>query len=98
MPFYPEFAVNKIFSQLKDHAILKLYLPDLSEGSYPERAHFYTIVATLFPKGLDEIIKKARENRALNQNNDKDELIKMTPEVYQEIKELLSHSSKFSCK
>ena len=93
MPFYPELAVNKIFPQLKDHATLKLYLPDLSE-----RAHFYTIVETLFPKGLDEIIKKARENRALNQNNDKDELIKMTPEVYQEIKELLSHPSKFSCK
>ena len=98
MPFYQELAVSKIFPKLKDHAILKLYLPDLSEGSFPERAHFYTIVATLFPKGLDEIIKKARENKALNQNNDKDELIKMTPEVYQEIKELLSHPRKSSCK
>ena len=39
-----------------------------------------------------------RENRALNRNNGKDELIKMTPEIDQEFNELVSRLCKSSCK
>ena len=74
--------------------MLMKYLPDLSEGELPERTFFYSILGTLFPKELSDIISAARKHRALSENPDKSELIKMTPEMYNEITSLLSHPSK----
>ena len=71
------------------------YLPEWSENSYPERTFFYALVSTLFPQELDQIIKTARKNRALSEDKDKNELIKITPEIFKEINELLSHPSKW---
>ena len=94
IPNYAELAVNKVFPKVKDQILLKKYLPEYSEKEYPEKDFFYNILGTLFPKELEEIIKSSRKQRALNENSNKDELIKMTPEIYNEIVGLLSFPSK----
>ena len=61
---------------------MKKYLPDFSDNEYREREFFYTILGTLFPKELEAIIKASRKHRALDETKDKNELIKITPEIY----------------
>ena len=64
------------------------------DNEYPEREFFYNILRTLFPKELETIIKASWKYRALDETKDKNELIKMTPEIYNKIVRLISFPSK----
>ena len=80
--------------KVKDQNYLKKYLSDFSENEYPKREFFYIILQTLFLKELETIIKVSIKHRALDETKDKNELIKMTPEIYYEIVGLISFPSK----
>lgn len=93
VPHYAELSVKNMYPKLIDKAHLRMYLPDYPEKVYPEREFFYSVVGTLFPKELLDIVSKARANRSLGETRDKSELIKLTPEVRAEIEKLLKFPS-----
>ena len=80
--------------KVKDQNYLKKYLSDFSESEYSEREFFYIILQILFLKELETIIKVSIKYRALDETKDKNELIKMTSEIYYEIVRIISFPSK----
>ena len=94
IPFYQELAIKDVYPKLKDNAYLKLYLPDYPESVMPERSFFYTVLSTLFPRETLELVKETIKKRWLNEEQDKNELVKMTPELKEEIEHLLNFPSK----
>ena len=83
-----------MFPKVKDQNYLKKYLSDFLSNEYFESEFFYIIFRILFPKELETIIKASRKHWALDKTNDKNELIKMTPEIYNEIVGLIRFPSK----
>ena len=73
-------------------------MPDYDEKVSPEKEFFFPIVSTLFPIEMKDIINNARASRSVGEVSDKSELVKLTPEIYEEIHNLLKFPSKFKFK
>ena len=96
IPAYAELSVNNLYSKLKDHVHLKMHLPDYNDNVLPDKQFFYPLISTLFPKEVIEIVKEARKKRSLEKQENDDELIKLAPNIKEEIDQLLLHPSKIT--
>ena len=66
------------------HDLLK-YFPDFEPGELPDKEFMWTILSTLREDAVKTIINQARSNRALSNQEDKQELIEIAPSILIEL-------------
>ena len=93
VPKYGELSLSKMWAQVKADPELMIYFPDYLESQLPDRDYMFSIISTVYPKTLKEIISKARENRAIVNEADDDELIEIDPNIKSLIVNVLEHKS-----
>ena len=88
MSRYNELTVEKIWAHIKDLPEYNIYFPDYSEDKLPDRDFLITIISTLDPEAKKSIIKEAREKRSTTKNKDEGDLVVITMELKQLIKQI----------
>ena len=71
-----------------------IYFPDYLETQIPDRKFMYSIISTMFPNALKQLIKEAKNKRALNVDNEDNDIIEIKPEIMEAIMGVLSQKSK----
>ena len=56
VPIYRELIVKLVFPELKEKELQIKYTPDNSEGGFPEKTYFYSIMNSLFTNGTGALI------------------------------------------
>ena len=93
VPKYSELSLSKMWTHVKTDPDLMAYFPDYLESQLPDRDYMFSIISTVYPKTLKEIISKARYNRAIVNEADDDELIEIDPSIKSLIMNVLEHKS-----
>ena len=74
--------------------MLKRYLPDYNDSTYPEKQFFYPLISTLFPTEVADLVKEARKRRSIEQETNEAVMVEVCEEMKKEIEDLLVHPSK----
>ena len=74
---------------IKDNEDLNRYFPDLENGQYPERSYLITVLGTLRDAELKEIVDDARNKRAVRNDDNQNNLIKIHAEIKEEIYQVM---------
>ena len=90
VPNYAELSVKKVYPKVKQNAHVRRHLPDYPSSIIPDRAYFYSVLSTLFPREVHALVVKARSNRSVGEISDKGQLVKITPEIHNDILQLLN--------
>ena len=61
------------------------YFPDFEPGELSDREFMWTILSTLREDAVKTIINQVRSNRALSNQEDKQELIEIAPSILNEL-------------
>ena len=98
VPLYQELNIADMLEVFKDHDELKRHLPDrLAKGRQIDRTYFFTVLNTLEPDKLQQIIAHAQVQRNVAQDEEqKMENIKISESWYEQLKEVPFKSSKYS--
>ena len=73
-----------------------MHLPDYNDNVLPDKQFFYPLISTLCSKEVIELVKEARKKRSLEKQENNDEIIKLAPNIKEEIDQLLLHPSKIT--
>ena len=95
VPKYSEISVEKLWSFVHECENLKEYFPDLEVGKLPEIDFLMGILSSLRFDEMKELIKEARDNRALTCNNDTDLMVEVTKSAGDQLLSLLPTKSKY---
>ena len=57
------------------------YFPDIQEKELPDREFMWTILSTLREDAVKKLIEDARKKRSVSNEEDKEELIEIDPEI-----------------
>ena len=93
IPKYKELSVKEIWPKVKDIESLKPYFPDLKVNEYPDREFMWTILSILKPKTNNILIENSKENRGVENKEDKEDLIKIAQNIFK-INENINPESK----
>ena len=64
VPFYDELAVKTIFPKFKRDPEVMKYLQDTyPKDRYPDREYFYTVLNTVYPEHVKNMIQHAQKER-----------------------------------
>ena len=66
----------------------------MKPNQYPDRDYMWTVISTLRPDVTQQLVKDARNHRSVSKPDDNDELVEVDPEIYQEIKNILTQKRK----
>ena len=91
--FIPEFALKNVWGVFKENQTVKEYMPDIKENELQERKFFFSILSTIYPDEIKAMIKDARKPRAVTQTQTKQEKIKLTKEIMEEILKIQNQPS-----
>ena len=81
---------------VKEVEDLMLYFPDYEGKQLPCRTHLFAILSTLGYKDVNNMIANVRKNRALENQDDADELVYINKKIYEEIEGVMSQKCKCS--
>ena len=71
VPLYQELNVADVREMFKDHKELQMHLPDrIAKGRQLDRTWFFTILNTLEPEKLGQIIQHAQKQRNVAQDEE----------------------------
>ena len=71
--------------------------PWIQSGRVPERDFFFEILNTLYPQGVDHLVDADYKSRKVHFKRQEDDLIQLTDEMKEEIKNVVVYKSmKFS--
>ena len=93
-PKYPELGVEKLWPHIKEIEELIQYFPDFNENEFHERQFMWTIISTFRPEATKKIIDDATKNRSIKSEENKEDLIEVDNEIFQEIKTVFSQKGK----
>ena len=96
VPSYRELVVKRVYPELKGIENLMKYIPDYPDKVIPEKFFFYSILATFYPYNTENLIKSWRTASAAIERQGQIEKVEATPQILEEINNLLLHSSKQS--
>ena len=85
VPKYKELSVSCIWNFVKVIDDLWEYFPDLEDGQYPERKFLIAIISTLNPDATKHLVAEARAKRSIQKEQEDSNLVKLTPELEDEI-------------
>ena len=70
------------------------YFPDYLDGQIPDRDFMFSIIATMFPQTLAELIKDAQKKRSLKEDTENNYYIEIDPAIKSLIMNVLERKSK----
>ena len=79
---------------IQENEDLMSYFPDLKPSQLPEKEFMYVILNTLEPEGVRELVANSVKSRAPVEQDAKDDLIEVSKEMGDLIRELYSVKSK----
>ena len=94
VPMYAELSSTRIWNFVKEVPDLLQYFPDFPENMVPDREYLFTIISTLRGDELKKLIKKSRDSRSLQNEDNQDKMIEITKDIKDEIFALLNKKSK----
>ena len=86
---YREIAVKRVYPELKGIENLMKFIPDYPHKVLPENFFFYSILITLYPYNTENLIKSWKTTRAVTEHQDQIEKVDATPQILEEINNLL---------
>ena len=57
------------------------YFPDYLDGQLPDKDFMFSIIATMFPQNLAELVKDARKKRSLKEDTENNDYIEIDPAI-----------------
>ena len=90
IPRFKELSVENIWPFIKGADDLYEYFPDYNQNQLPDRSFMYTILATFRYEQLKTMVENSRKNRALENQNEGDELVYVDKEIWKEIQSVFS--------
>ena len=93
VPRYNNISVERI-GHLSKRQILNSYFPDYSSHQFPDRKFMYIILGTFISLLLENIIKEARKQRSISENQEANDFVYNKWTIFKEIKSVLSQKGK----
>ena len=94
VPDYKELSVRNVMTYVRENATIMNYLPDFRPNQYPEHEFLYGILGTLYPKETEVLVNQARKKRATDNKDDKEELVAVDKQIFQNIEQIANLKSK----
>ena len=94
VPRYNELSVERIWSLVQAAEDLNSYFPDYSSHQFPGRKFMYVIFGTFRSRLLENIIKEARKQRSISENQEANDFVHIKSTIFKEIKSVLSQKGK----
>ena len=94
VPLYDEISSKRIWGYVQEVPKLMEYFSDYSENIIPDRTFLFTILSTIRKAELKELIKKTQASRAVQNEEDKEQMIEIRNDIKDEIFAILSKKSK----
>ena len=94
VPRYKELTVKKIWEMVKDVSEINCYFPDYIDEELPERDYLIAIISTINTEATKVIVSEAREQRWILTSDNLDNLVKITTEFKDEIRQINPQKSK----
>ena len=85
IPKFKKLSVKEVWQKVKSFDSLKAYFPDLKDNEYPDRQFMWNILSILKPKMTNTLVEDAIKNRGVENEEDKEDLIKIAPEYLQKL-------------
>ena len=70
------------------------FMPDYLDDDLPEREYFFWILSTLYPDEVAKMVKTAYKIRNKEHEKPEDELIEITGEFLERLKDVVAYKSK----
>ena len=80
VPKYKELSVGAIWPVVKAIDYINQYFPDFGESELPDRQFMWDVLNTVRPRTTQRLIETAIQNRGVDNEEDKDDLIEIAPE------------------
>ena len=94
VPKYSEISVEKLWRFVQECEDILQYFPYMDEGKLPERDFMMGILCTFKNAEMKELIKQARDSRALSNNSDTDMMVEVVETAKDQLLSLLPNKSK----
>lgn len=95
VPDFRELSTKNLWPRFRTNNYISDYFPDLKEHEFPEREFMYNIVNTLYPYELSKVVAKAYDYREVDERLYQEEMIELTPEMKQQIDDIIYNKSTF---
>ena len=97
-PRYDEISVSNLYAECIELEGMADYFPDdYPKGRSCSREYFFTVLATLYPQYLQDLIKKSKLDRfSVEGEGSKNEAIVISSEWEQQLKEFPQFARKYS--
>ena len=90
IPKYSELKVADVWNYVKDIPDIAVFFPDYTKSELPERDYLFNILYTIKPEAIESLVKDARMNRGVTEEQNQDEMVEIDPDIWQEISEIVS--------
>ena len=94
VPKFKEFSVENIWPMVKDVPDLIKFFPDFKDKQKCDRRYMFQVLASTRYDEISNMIKNARKNRSLLENNDEAETILIHKDLLEEINSVMTQKSK----
>ena len=94
VPKFIEFSVENIWPIVKDAPDLIKFFPDFKDKQKCDRRYMFQVLAQTRYDEISNMVKNARKNRSLLENNDEAETILIHKDLLEEINSVLTQKSK----
>ena len=95
IPSYPKLVPKNVWPLIKVSEELLAYFPDYKQTQQPEREFLYSVLCTLMPNAVRELIANWVEKRSPATEEDKGDLIEITHDLKDSILAMFSMKSKW---
>ena len=86
--------MKKLWPYIKELEDLAIYFPDMKPDQYPDRDYMWTVISTLRTDVTQKLVKQARDHRSVTREENNEELVEVDPEIFREIKSILTQKRK----
>lgn len=90
VPRYKELGLKSVWSYIKSIPEYAVYFPNLGSNELPQRDFMWNVLATVNPESTEKLIQDARNKRAVESDEDKNNLVHIAPDLMAEIEQVAS--------
>ena len=82
-----------MYEKLKIDEYISMFIPEYPKGQLPEKEFLRKIILSIYPEQMYEIVKNSQKKRAVPENEDRSNKIKLVAEIAQEIEDVVALQS-----
>ena len=86
--------MTKFWDKIKNIEELVVYFPDLKEHELPERELMLTVVSSIKPKAVRNLILEAQRSREKDCEEKDEDFVEIDPLIFEKIKDSVSIKNK----